>query len=251
MRLGWFSTGRDQAAIDLLLYVLERGVTPSFVFCNRGGGERKKTDRFISIVEENGIDLICFSWKKFLPELRNKDTPMWREKYDRRVLEMIPESDLIVLAGYMLIVSPLACEELKIINLHPALPDGPKGMWEEVVWDLIEKRATETGAMMHLVTKELDRGPAVTYCKFTIDYRELWEDIEGKDLAELKKNGHPLFDKIREEELKREFPLIHYTIQAVDNGEIVIRDQKVYADGRRIQGHDITQRVEEEIKKSK
>jgi phosphoribosylglycinamide formyltransferase-1 len=46
-----------------------------------------------------------------------------------------------------------------MINLHPAAPGGPTGTWQEVIWQLIEGRAVETGVMMHLVTPELDRGP--------------------------------------------------------------------------------------------
>jgi phosphoribosylglycinamide formyltransferase-1 len=247
MKLGWFSTGRDQAAIDLLTYVLDKGTDISFVFCNRKRGESKESDAFIEYVEDNDIDIICFSFRMFLPDLWKRDRGKWRKEYDKKVVAMIPDSDIVVLAGYMLILSPLACDALNMINLHPALPDGPKGMWEEVIWDLIERRAKETGAMMHLVTKELDRGPTVTYCTFSIDYTELWEDIEEKSIEELKKTGHPLFDKIREEELKREFPLIHYTLKAFENGEIEIRDKKIYANGKEIQGYDISERVEEQI----
>ncbi|MEA1993302.1 MAG: formyltransferase family protein [Euryarchaeota archaeon] len=246
MRLGWFSTGRDQAAIDLLNYVLDKDTEISFVFCNREKGEKKQSDEFIEFVEDTGIDLICFSSKRFLPGLRKNNRANWRERYDKKMLGMVPNSELVVLAGYMLILSPLACETLDMINLHPALPDGPKGTWQEVIWQLIEEEAEETGVMMHLVTKELDRGSVVSYCKFPIEYPELWADIEGRSIGELKKTGHPLFDKIREEELKREFPLIEYTIKAFADGEIEIKNKKLYSHGKPMEGYDITERVESE-----
>jgi len=250
--IGWFSTGRDKAARDLLEYAVRKGIEISFVFCNREKGESEESDKFIDLVESYGFDLICFSSKKFLPELRKKNKKEWRTLYDEEILKLIPHKDLNVLAGYMLILSPLACDTLNMINLHPALPDGPKGTWQEVIWELIRSNAKETGAMMHLVTKDLDRGPVVTYCRFSIDYPDLREDFENllkfRSFEEIKKEGHPLFYKIREEELKREFPLIGYTIKAFENKEIEIKNKKIYSHGKEIRGYDISERVEREVK---
>ncbi len=251
MKIGWFSTGRDQAAIDLLEYVLNKGTEISFVFCNRERNESTKSDEFMEFIESQEIDLICFSSKKFLPTLWKKNREKWRQKYDKEMLNRIPDADLVVLAGYMLILSPLACENLNMINLHPALPDGPKGTWQEVIWQLIKEGAEETGAMMHLVTEQLDRGPVVTYCTFPIQFPELQKDFEvqlqKRSFEEIKKEGHPLFDKIREKELKREFPLIHYTVQAFENEEIGIRNKRVYSNGKEVQGYDISERIEKEV----
>jgi len=36
--IGWFSTGRDKAARDLLEYIVKKGIDISFVFCNREKG---------------------------------------------------------------------------------------------------------------------------------------------------------------------------------------------------------------------
>ena len=249
--IGWFSTGRDKAARDLLEYIVKKGIDISFVFCNREKGESEESDRFTNLVESYGFDLICFSSRKFLPELRKKDKKKWRTLYDTEILDLIPHVKLNILAGYMLILSPIACDTLNMINLHPALPDGPKGAWQEVIWELIRKNARETGAMMHLVTKELDRGPVVTYCKFPIDFPDLWRDFKNllktRSFNDIKKEGHPLFHKIREEELKREFPLIEYTIKAFENKEIEIRDKKIYSYGKEIKGYDISKKVEKEL----
>ena len=91
-----------------------------------------------------------------------------REEFDRQVLQHLQgfDPDLCVLAGYMLYTGPELCRRFTMINLHPALPDGPIGTWQEVVWQLIEQRASETGAMIHLATEEWDRGPAITYYSF-------------------------------------------------------------------------------------
>jgi len=61
----------------------------------------------------------------------------------------------------MLIVSEELCQKYDMINLHPAPPGGPTGSWQEVIWTLIQNKADTAGAMIHLVTPELDRGPAL------------------------------------------------------------------------------------------
>ncbi len=69
--LGWFSTGRDKAARDLLT-VVQRGITLgeieaeiAFVFCNREPREAKESDLFLKLVESYGIPLVCFSYRNF------------------------------------------------------------------------------------------------------------------------------------------------------------------------------------------
>src|SRR4030042_5407098 len=91
-------------------------------------------------------------------------------------------AELYVLAGYMLIVGEEMCQRYPMLNLHPAAPGGPKGTWQDVVWKLIESKAAQTGVMMHLVTPELDEGPAVTYSTFSIrgqPFDRYWRGVGG------------------------------------------------------------------------
>ena len=111
-RIGWFSTGRDEAARDLLEVVashIEKGTIPgkiSFVFCNRERGESEESDRFIEQVEGLGIPLVLFSSARFSPPLRRRNREAWRESYHQAVASRIQGRavEVIVLAGYMLIV---------------------------------------------------------------------------------------------------------------------------------------------------
>ena len=66
------------------------------------------------------------------------------------------KADTIVLAGYMLIVSREICQRYAMINHHPAAPGGPKGTWQEVIWELISRGVDTTGVMIHVVTELLD-----------------------------------------------------------------------------------------------
>ena len=67
-QLGWFSTGRDKAAGDLLQAVqdsIERGEMKAeiaFVFSNREPGESRESDLFFKMVEGYHIPLPCFSF---------------------------------------------------------------------------------------------------------------------------------------------------------------------------------------------
>ena len=245
-KLGWFSTGRDEAARDLLT-TAQKSIASgeieaeiSFVFCNREPGESQESDLFLKLVEGYGIPMVCFSYQRFKDsggasiKEQAGSLPMWRLDYDREVMKRLQgfSPDLCVLAGYMLIVGEEMCHRYNMINLHPAAPGGPKGTWQEVIWQLIDNQARETGVMMHLVTPELDMGPPVTYYTFAIrgePFDKYWEEIKGHPLEEIReKQGedNSLFKLIRKYGLEREFPLIISTLKAFSQGKIKITADK-------------------------
>jgi len=278
LNIGWFSSGRDQAAIDLLRVVSEAIDSKiidgkiSFVFVTREIEEKPESDRFIDYAEGLGLKVITLSHRDFEPELRKKgiedtnklgaDSPAlmeWRTKYDKAVIQKLNghNPDLVVLAGYMLILSPLMCGKYNIINLHPALPGGPKGTWQEVIWQLMESSAKKTGVMMHLITPELDAGPAITYCEFSIyddDMKPLWDCwIEKREKATLeeiqKREGEdePLFREIRKRGLMREFPIIVATLKSAADGDFEILKGEVLSKGKRLDsGFDLTDKIEKD-----
>jgi len=258
-RLGWFSTGRDKAARDLLTVVQqsialgEIEAEIAFVFCNREPGEAKESELFLKLVKSYGLPLICFSYRKF----KASRGLISRLDYDREVMKQLQgfHPDLCVLAGYMLIVGEEMCQKYNMINLHPAAPGGPKGTWQEVIWQLIDNQAQETGVMMHLVTPELDEGPPVTYCTFPIrgkPFDKYWHKIAGHPLDEIKKRqgeNNPLFRLIRKHGLAREFPLIISTLKAFSQGKVKVKDGKaVDAEGRPIKGYNLTKEIGEQLK---
>ena len=268
-QLGWFSTGRDKAARDLLT-VAQRSIALgeiraeiAFVFCNREPGESPETDLFLKLVGSYGIPLVCFSYQKFksargMPNPRpGEPLPQWRLDYDREVMKRLPvlRPDLCVLAGYMLITGKEMCQQYNIINLHPAAPGGPKGSWQEVVWQLINNQAGETGVMMHLVTPELDQGPPVTYCTFPIrgkPFDKYWDEIAGHPVDEIKNRqgeNNLLFQLIRKHGLAREFPLIIATLKAFSQGKVKITKGKVVdAEGKPIKGYNLTNEIDKQLK---
>ncbi len=268
-QLGWFSTGRDAAARDLLTAVnnsIKTGEIEAeiaFVFCSREPGEAGESDLFFELVKEHRIPLICFSYQKFKARQSNPITeqvgtlPLWRLSYDREVMKRLEEfqPDLCVLAGYMLIVGKEMCQKYDMINLHPATPGGPGGTWQEVIWQLINNKAQETGVMMHLVTPELDKGPPITYCTFPIrgePFDRYWQEIKGHSPELVKKNqgeDNLLFQLVRRYGLAREFPLIISTVKAFSQGKIKIKAGKVVdTESRPINGYNLTDEINEQVR---
>lgn len=268
LRLGWFSTGRGPGSRNLLKAVMDRklagdlDIEIAFVFCNWSNEEadnpkREQRQMFFDMVRDYGIPLVTASWKEFEPELRERDEAGWRVEYGRVLRESVRPYpfDLGILAGYMLWMDDETCEEFDMLNLHPALPDGPKGTWQEVIWQLISEDARSQGAMMHVCTEEWDRGAAITYCEFPIrggEYDALWEQMGSK----LKTRGldgirseegqdEPLFKRIREDGAKRELPLITETIAAFADGRIRIEDKRpVTSDGSLNGPYDLSDMVD-------
>jgi phosphoribosylglycinamide formyltransferase-1 len=248
LNIGWFSTGRDEAARQLLQAVQDKSQGGDingkigFVFSNREPGEAKESDLFFELVRSYNIPLVYLSHKKFKT---GGEENKWRIKYDKEVNKRIQPfaPNICVLAGYMLIVSEELCQKYDMINLHPAPPGGPTGSWQEVIWTLIQHRADTAGAMIHLATPELDRGPVISYCLFSIKgepFTEYWRR-DDKDM---------LFRLIRQHELAREFPLIILTLQALSRGEVSIKDRRVIdARGKLISGYNLSGRIDEEVKK--
>ncbi|MCL2679717.1 MAG: phosphoglycerate transporter [Dehalococcoidia bacterium] len=265
-KLAWFSTGRDAAARDLLKTAMdamrsgEIAAQIDCVFCSRNYGEATESDRFIEQVRSYGLPLICFSYQRYKDAHAKANPgngfPQWRQDYDNEIIRQLAgfNPEICVMAGYMLIISPGMCRHFNLINLHPAAPSGPTGTWQEVIWKLIDERAQTSGVMMHLVTPELDRGPAVTCCHYSLRggaFDQMWQHCTGKDTAAIKREegeSSPLFQAIRAEGLKREFPLIIATIRAFSLRQVkVVSGRILDAHDKIIPGYDLSSEIDRQI----
>ena len=219
LRLGWFTAGRgsgSRAMFERTLAALDDGTldaTVDFVFMHRERGEGEGSDAFMDLAGARGIPVVTHSARRFR-EAHGGDFAGHRDDYDAQVRELLAPyaPDLCVLAGYLLILSGPMANAYPFVNMHAALPDGPIGLWQPVIWELIADRAAETGAMVFSVTPELDKGPPVASCRFSLAgprFDGLWTAIEGVGVDALRDIGEkqPLFKAIREEGLRRE-PLL-------------------------------------------
>ena len=123
------------------------------------------------LVRSYGIPVVALSSQRYRRERGASRFAEVREAYDDETLALLDghAADLHVTAGYGLIFGAVPWRGAgPALNLHPASPDGPVGTWQQVIWQLIESRAEESGAFVHLATEDLDRGPIVTYVTFPI-----------------------------------------------------------------------------------
>ena len=240
LSIGWFSTGRGEGSLGLLRFVQQRirlgclDARIEFVFSNREPGEAEGSDRYFQSVKEYGLTLETLSSAKFR-KARRGPFAQHREEFDALVMERVGRyrPDICVLAGYMLIVGGAMCRRYSLLNLHPALPDGPIGTWQQVIWDLIENRAQQTGAMVHLATEDVDRGPVISHCTVPItggEFARHWDELAGQDLGKVKEmqgEDHPLFQLVRQAEYRKEPYLLSETLRAVAGGRVLIKDGRV------------------------
>ena len=251
MNIGWLSTGRDLAARNLLADIVGRAELDDIplnipvVFCDREPGESAESDLFLALADDLGFSRVCLSsahsWQ--VAQAGGDSRDQWRTDFHDWAVRLLEPFalDVLVLAGYMLIVSPAMCTRYAMLNLHPALPGGPTGTWQQVIWTLLGTAAAETGAMIHVVTPELDRGPVVAFDRFPIvgdGFDPLWPAFRQKvaatglaATAAAEGETEPLFAAVRSRGEQREIPLLYQTVKAFVSGRLRTVGGSVSGDG--------------------
>jgi len=86
-----------------------------------------------------------------------------REEYDRALVYELRKRDvaLVCLAGFMRLLSPVFVDAFpnRILNIHPSLLPKYPGLHPQQ--QALDDHATESGATVHFVNKDLDAGPIV------------------------------------------------------------------------------------------
>ena len=94
-----------------------------------------------------------------------------REDFDRAVIQRVStwQPDLIVLAGFMRIMSPVFVAHYhgRLINIHPSLLPKYRGL--DTHRRALEAGDTEAGATVHWVTEELDGGDIIDQIRVPIE----------------------------------------------------------------------------------
>ncbi len=242
LKVGWLTSGRGPGSLALLTAAcdaIERGELPieiAYVFCNRARGEHAPADVLLDLAESRGLHVVALSSATFrrhsggTPALAGQPLPEWRWDYDRAIWDLVrPLGPCAgVLAGYQLI-APELCQRMDLINLHPAAPGGPVGLWQEVIWQLIATRATESGITIFRAIPELDAGPALSFCRYSLSdlaIDALWQQENSCDVDLLRRDPGedlPLFREIRRRGAERETPLLLATLSALASGLIELR----------------------------
>ena len=121
--------------------------------------------------------------------------------------------DLIVLAGYMKILTPKFTQRFagKILNIHPSLL--PKYAGLNTYQRAIEAGDNEHGTTVHFVNEEVDGGAIVLQAKVPIFPEDSIEEVEAKT---------------REQEYQI-YPLV---IKWFTEGRLRLKDNLAYLDGK-------------------
>lgn len=105
-----------------------------------------------------------------------------REAYDERLANVLNSlsPDLIVLAGFMRILSPGLVEQFagRIINIHPSiLPKYPGLHTHE---QALRNKDLEHGCSIHFVTDELDGGPIIAQTRVPVRKYDTLESLQKR-----------------------------------------------------------------------
>ena len=144
------------------------------------GCENKSINGQVKVVISNKEDAYG------LERARNHKIKAICEKDENKIIEILKENEveLVILAGYLKIVSPKLVNEYrnKIINIHPSLIPAfcGKGYYgEKVHQGVIDYGAKVTGATVHFVDEGADTGPIIM--QKTVEVKQ---DDDAKKLAE-------------------------------------------------------------------
>ena len=98
-----------------------------------------------------------------------------RESFDRALLEQIRaySPDLVVLAGFMRILTPAITEHIRAINIHPSLLPLFKG--GNAIQESFESSEPRGGVTVHWVSSELDGGEIIAQKSFLKERGETLE----------------------------------------------------------------------------
>lgn len=181
-KLAVLASGRGsnlQSIIDKL-HLSEKEIEVSCVISNKKGAQALKR------AEKNQIPFYLIDEKIY----NNK------EDYEQEIIKVIDENDidLIVLAGYMKILSARFVKHFqdKIINIHPSLLPAFPGL--DAQKQAVDYGVKVSGCTVHFVDEGVDSGPIIKQKTVKVNYQDNEESLSQKIL----KYEHQLLPEVIE-----------------------------------------------------
>jgi phosphoribosylglycinamide formyltransferase-1 len=147
-----------------------------------------------------------------------------RELFDRAVATTLDEfePELIILAGFMRILSPWFVKhyEGRILNIHPALLPLYPGL--DTHARVLAAGDTHHGSTVHFVTEELDGGPGILAGRIAVKPDESADELQARVLAV----EHQLYPQ---------------AAQLFADGRVEYRQGKTWMDGEALAGSVIVE----------
>lgn len=183
-RLAIFASGSGSNAEQISLYFLNRDdVEVSLIFTNNPqAGVIKKACKL-------QIPVVFFDKKTF---------------YETGKIQQILQNesiDLVVLAGFMLLVPPFLVDAFpkRMINIHPALLPkyGGKGMYGHHVHEaVVNAGEKESGISIHYVNHDYDEGDIIFQTSCSVEPSDTPDDVANK-IHKLEHENYPrIIDEI-------------------------------------------------------
>lgn len=168
-RIAIFASGNGTNAENLIRYFNDgrHGAEVVLVVCNRQDAP------VIEKAERLGVEA-CFMTRAGI-----NDPDKMLVLLGRRSV------DIIVLAGFLLMVPPFLIEHYRdrIVNIHPSLLPkyGGKGMYGANVHKaVVEAGEKETGITIHFVSENYDEGRIIFQARTTVEPADTPSDVERK-----------------------------------------------------------------------
>jgi len=134
-----------------------------------------------------------------------------REDYDKEIIKTLKEKkiELVVLAGYMRILSPyfIRTYKNKIINIHPALLPSFLGLHAQE--QAVVHGVKISGCTVHFVDEGVDSGPIILQKAVEVSD----DDTEESLAAKILKEEHQIYPR---------------AIQLFSEGRLIIKGRKVF-----------------------
>ncbi len=171
MRVVVLASGRG-SNLEALIEAQRRGELPIRIV---GLVSDRRKARALDLARENDIPAIHLDPRGFAD----------RQAYDLALFARIADlqPDLIVLAGFMRILDPLAIAPWlgRIINIHPSLLPLYPGL--QTHRRALEAGDREHGASVHFITAELDGGPVIAHTVINVDAGDTEESLASRLLG--------------------------------------------------------------------
>ena len=130
--------------------------------------------------KKHGIKAVFVDPKEFS---NVEDKEKRREEFDKKVYQELEDVELVLLIGYMRIVSPWLVNEFrnKIMNIHPSLlPEFAGGMDKDVHEEVLKAGVKKTGCTLHFVDESVDGGPIILQKEVMIGENETVDSLKEK-----------------------------------------------------------------------
>jgi len=148
---------------------------------------QKKLDASVEVVISNSSNAYILerAANHNIPNFFISHLNKTRKQFDNEISTLLKKYniDLVLLIGFMRILSTKFCKEwkMRILNVHPSLlPKYTGGMDINVHEEVIKNGDTETGCTIHFVTEKVDGGPILVQKKCSVDISETPDSLKTK-----------------------------------------------------------------------